>query len=205
VDRLILVRHGETAYTAEGLLNPDDLLDAPLSPGGEEAAREFGRDLAAEPVTIAVTSPRLRARRTAQLLAAGRDLPLLELEDLAEVHAGAFAGGPVTAYRQWLQSAPLAAAPPGGESVLAAADRYLAGLRRIARLPEPVVLAVMHNLPMRMALNAAAGADPVAGPVRALPHLARRELATSDLERAISALATWRAGAAAPRSLSPRR
>ncbi len=197
MDRLILVRHGETAYTADGLLNPDDLLDAPLSPAGEEAARALRRALAAEPVAIAVTSPRLRARHTAHLLTAGRDLPLLELAELAEVHAGAFAGGPVTAYRQWLESAPPTAAPPGGESVLAAADRYLAGLRRIAGLREPVVLAVMHNLPMRMALNAAGGADPVAGPVQLLPHLARRELTAADLRVAISALAAWRTDAAA--------
>ena len=197
MDRLILVRHGETAYTAEGLLNPDGVLDAPLSPGGERSARVLARALAAEPVAIVVTSPRLRCRRTAQLLAAGRDLPLLELEELAEVHAGAFAGGAVTAYRQWLQSAPLTAAPPGGESVVAAADRYLAGLRRIASLPEPVVLAVVHNLPMRIALNAAAGADPVTGPVQALPHLAREELTASDVRRAIAALTAWRAAAGA--------
>ena len=50
-----------------------------------------------------------------------------------------------------------------------------------ASLPEPVVLAVVHNLPMRIALNAAAGADPVAGSVQALPHLAREQLTASDL------------------------
>ena len=56
---------------------------------------------------------------------------------------------------------------------------------------------------MRMALNAATGADPVAGPVQALPHLAREELTASELGRAISALAAWRAAAGAAAQGSP--
>jgi broad specificity phosphatase PhoE len=199
VDRLILVRHGETAYNAERLMNPDTQIDAPLSAAGERAARELGRTLASEPIAVVVTSPRLRARRTAELLLAGRDVPVLELEldELAEIHAGSFAGGPVSAFRQWMQSSPLAAAPPGGESVLQAAGRYLTGFQRIQALPEPVVLAVLHNLPMRMVLNAAAGADPVAGPLQALPHVARADMTAPDLRRAISALTTWLVGARA--------
>lgn len=172
-------------------MNPDELVDAPLSAAGEWAARDLGRTLATEPVAAVVTSPRLRARRTAELLVPGHDVPWIELDELAEIRAGAFAGGPVDAFRQWMQTSPLDAAAPGGESVLAAAGRYLAGLRRIDRVPEPVVLAVLHNLPMRMVLNAAAGADPVAGPVQALPHLAREELTASELRRAISVLAAW--------------
>jgi broad specificity phosphatase PhoE len=198
VDRLILVRHGETAYNAERLMNPDAQLDAPLSAAGERAARELGQTLASEPIAVVVTSPRLRARRTAELLLAGRDVPVLELHELAEIDAGSFAGGPVSAFRQWMQSSPLAAAPPGGESVLAAAGRYLTGLQRIQALPEPVVLAVLHNLPMRMVLNAAAGADPVAGPLQTLPHVARADMTAPDLRRAISALTTWLVGASAP-------
>jgi broad specificity phosphatase PhoE len=118
----------------------------------------------------------------------------LELGELAEIRAGSFTGGPVSAFRQWLQSSPLDAAPPGGGSVLAAAGRYLTGLRRIQALPEPVVLAVLHNLPMRMMLNAAAGADPVAGTLQTLPHLARADMTAPDLRCAISALTTWLAG-----------
>jgi len=195
VDRLILVRHAETAHSAEGRMNPDPPVDAPLSEAGERAARELGGLLAAEPIDLAVTSPRLRARRTADLLLAGRDVPLLELEELAEIRAGAFAGGPADAFRRWVREHPIETAPPGGESVLAAGGRYLAGLRRIEALSEPVVLAVLHNLPMRMALNAGSGADPVAGPVQSLPPAGRMDMHAACLRRAIEALEAWCAGA----------
>ena len=93
-------------------MNPDAQVDAPLSEAGERAARELGQTLACEPIAVVVTSPRLRARRTAELLLAGRDVPVLELDELAEIDAGSFAGGPVSAFRQWMQSSPLAVAPP---------------------------------------------------------------------------------------------
>jgi probable phosphoglycerate mutase len=194
VDRLILVRHAETAHSAEGRMNPDPPAEAPLSQAGERAASELGGLLAEEPIDLAVTSPRLRARHTAQLLLAGRDVPLLELEELAEIRAGVFAGGPAEAFRRWVREHPIASAPQGGESVLAAAGRYLVGLRRIEARSEPVVLAVLHNLPMRMALNAGSGADPVAGPVQSLPPAGRRDMDAAGLRRAIEALAAWRAG-----------
>ena len=112
-------------------MNPDAQVDAPLSAAGERAARELGRALASEPIAVVVTSPRLRARRTAELLLAGREVPVHELDELAEIHAGSFAGGPASAFRQWMQSSPLDAAPPGGESILEAAGRYVTGLQRI--------------------------------------------------------------------------
>jgi broad specificity phosphatase PhoE len=195
VDRLILVRHAETALSAAGVIHRDAGEDAPLTAAGEAAARELGRALRSEPIAAAAASPRLRARRTAELLLDGRRLAVEPLDELAEIRSGEFAGGPAALYREWTRSHPLAAAPPGGESVLTASGRYLAGLRRLLALPGPVVLAVLHNLPMRMALNAAAGADPVAGPEQALPHLARRDLTAAELRRAIEALEAWRASA----------
>ena len=38
------------------------------------------------------------------------------------------------------------------------------------RLPEPVVLVVSHNLPLRMLMNAAAGDDPLTGPLQRIPN-----------------------------------
>lgn len=198
MDRLILARHAETAYSARGLLNPDPVVDAPLSDAGEQAAIGLGRALQGEPVGVVATSPRARARRTAELLVQGRDVRIVELEELAEVGSGSFAGGPVEAYRQWVRGHPPAAAPPGGESVLDAAGRYVAGLRWIRGRPESVVLAVLHNLPMRMALNAASGEHPTAGTLQRMQHVARADLTAAELDRAIESLDVWRAGRAPP-------
>jgi broad specificity phosphatase PhoE len=199
VDRLILVRHAETTYNAQGLMNPDSRLDALLSAAGERAARELGQSLASEPIDIAVVSPRLRTRRTAELLLAGRAVPLLELDELAEISVGSFEGSPVEAFREWVQANSLGAAPPGGESVLDAVSRYLTGLRRIQALPQPVVLAVLHNLPMRIALNAHAGDHPLAGPLKKMPHAARADMTAAELSHAIETLAAWgRSGSSKP-------
>jgi broad specificity phosphatase PhoE len=198
VDRLILVRHGETAYNARGLMNPDSELDAPLSADGEAAARRLTEALAAEPVDLIVASPRLRARQTAELLAASRGVDVRVLDDLAEIRAGSFEAGPVAAFQGWVLATPPATPAPGGESVPAAARRYLAAARLLRGEPAAVVVAVTHNLPMRMLVNAAAGADPLTGPLRRVPHATRSDLSAAELDAAIATVDAWISGLARP-------
>ena len=198
MDRLILVRHGETTYTAQGLMNPDSQLDAPLSAEGERAARRLARSLAAEPIDVIVTSPRRRARRTAELVAGGGPIAVTELDELSEIAAGSYEGGPTAEFQQWVRTAPVDAAPPGGESVLAATRRYLEAARRLQAHPESSVVAVTHNLPMRMLMNAAGGGDPLAGPLQRVPHATRADLTAAGLAAALSALTAWLEEAASP-------
>jgi ribonuclease H / adenosylcobalamin/alpha-ribazole phosphatase len=198
VDRLILVRHGETAHNARGLMNPDSDLDSPLTAGGETAARRLGRSLASEPVDLVVTSPRLRARRTAELIAGNRDVEVRVLDDLAEIRAGRFESAPVAEFQEWVLATPPATAAPGGESVLTAARRYLAAARAIRADPAAVVVAVTHNLPMRMLVNAAGGADPVTGPLRRVPQATPSHLSAAELDAAIAGLDAWISGLERP-------
>jgi phosphohistidine phosphatase len=65
--RLILVRHAEAAPG-----NPDEL--RPLTPDGRAAARELGERLAGERPDAVVSSPLLRARDTAEAIAAAAGL-----------------------------------------------------------------------------------------------------------------------------------
>jgi broad specificity phosphatase PhoE len=191
VDRLILVRHGETPYNAQGLMNPDSQLDAPLSADGEAAARRLARSLAAEQLDLIVTSPRVRARLTAELVAGGRGVEVRDIDDLAEIRAGGFESGPLAVFQEWVLATPPGTAAPGGESVLEAARRYLAAARLIQADPAAVVAAVTHNLPMRMLVNAAAGADPLTGPLRRVPHATRSDLTAADLAAAVERLEAW--------------
>jgi probable phosphoglycerate mutase len=191
VDRLILVRHGETAHNARGVMNPDSELDAPLSADGEAAAARLGRALESEPIDLIVTSPRLRARRTADLIAGGRGVDVRDLGDLAEIRAGSFEAGPVAAFQEWVLSTPPGTPAPGGESVLAAARRYLGAARLIRAEPVTVVAAVTHNLPLRMLVNAAGGADPLTGPLRRVPQATPHNLTAAELDTAITALEAW--------------
>jgi broad specificity phosphatase PhoE len=191
VDRLILVRHGETPYNAQGLMNPDSQLDAALSATGEAAARRLARSLGPEPIDLIVTSPRLRARRTAELVAGRREVKVRDLDDLAEIRAGSFEAGPVAAFQEWVLATPPGTPAPGGESVLEAARRYLDAARLIRADPATVIVAVTHNLPMRMLINAAGGADPLTGPLRRVPHATRSDVTAAELDAAIDRLEAW--------------
>ena len=63
--RLILVRHGRTEWSENG--RHTGVTDLPLLPEGEEDGRRLGRRLEEYDIAVALTSPRQRARRTAEL------------------------------------------------------------------------------------------------------------------------------------------
>jgi broad specificity phosphatase PhoE len=62
---LILIRHGETAWSKAG--KHTGRTDIPLTPAGEKAAAALAGDLAARPIAAAFSSPAQRALRTAKL------------------------------------------------------------------------------------------------------------------------------------------
>ena len=135
---IYLVRHGATEWALSG--RHTGTTDVPLTTQGESDATSVGRRLAtgASPIREVWTSPRIRARRTAELALAGAGLPVPPpvrvREDLAEWDYGAYEG---------LTSAEIAERDPdwtlwthggpGGETpdqVSARADRVLADLLR---------------------------------------------------------------------------
>jgi broad specificity phosphatase PhoE len=192
VNSFILVRHAETPYSAQGRMNPDSTVEVGLTAPGERAARGLGRDLAGQQIDAVAVAPSLRTRLTADALVADRDVPIHVIAQLAEIGVGQFEDGPVSAYTTWLRNNTLTAAPPGGESALDATSRFLAGWRRVLRLPGPVVLVVSHNLPLRMLLNAADGGDPLTGPLQRIPNVTRHDLTRDQLETGLAALRRWR-------------
>ena len=114
-----------------------------------------------------MTSPRLRARRTAELLAGRRDVEVRDLDDLAEIRAGSFEAGPVAAFQEWVLATPPEHPRPGRRERAGAARRYLAAARLIRADPAAVIVAVTHNLPMRMLVNAAGRRRPADRPAAA--------------------------------------
>jgi alpha-ribazole phosphatase len=115
------LRHGETAWNAEGRLC--GRTDVPLSATGQRQARLLAQRLKSIPVEALYSSPLGRTRETARLIgeATGREP---EVDDrLVELNYGAWEGktfeeirrtDPAT-YCAW-QSDPGRTAPPGGES-----------------------------------------------------------------------------------------
>ena len=168
MDHILLIRHAQTPANALGLMNADADTEPVLTEQGERDARAMAERLGGTHLDGIVCTARLRTRRTAELVGDGRT-PAPEIvcvPELSEIVAGAFAGRPLDEYRAWVRERPLTEAPDGGESMTAAAARYAAGMRVVAGMPHRGLLAVLHNLPLRMIANVLAGEDPVRGRVQ---------------------------------------
>ena len=87
---ILLVRHGETPWNREGRYQ--GRTDIPLSSDGETQVRELSLRLAHIPISVAISSPLSRARRTAEAVLAGRDTPLELDEGLLEISHGEWEG-----------------------------------------------------------------------------------------------------------------
>ncbi|GIJ20822.1 histidine phosphatase family protein [Micromonospora lutea] len=87
MSEILLVRHGETTWSASR--RHTSHTDLPLTPDGERQARALGPALAGRRFVAVLTSPRLRALRTAQL--AGLAVTGTD-DDLAEWRYGDYEG-----------------------------------------------------------------------------------------------------------------
>ena len=127
--RIILARHGETAWNAEGRYQGQE--DIPLSPVGEAQARSLGVRLRHVHIDRAVASPLQRALRTAEL-ALGEDRVGLLTTDagLKEIAHGEWEGLLASEIRErdaerlhaW-RHAPHEVLMPRGESLQHVLDR----------------------------------------------------------------------------------
>jgi broad specificity phosphatase PhoE len=161
MQRLILARHGESVYSLRGLLNGDPAAGVGLTERGEEESRRLGREMAGEPLDLALHTGFPRTRATLELALAGRDVRVVEEPRLADPRAGSFEGLTLDEYRAWAwNEGSRAEAPGGGESRLAIALRYAAAYRALLGRPEDTILAVIHALPIAYLLLARDGEPP---------------------------------------------
>jgi 2,3-bisphosphoglycerate-dependent phosphoglycerate mutase len=90
VTTLLLVRHGETDWNAEGRLQGHT--DRPLNDYGRRQATELAERLAGETIDAIYTSDLSRARETAEIVAARLGLPVLVDAGLREKDWGTWEG-----------------------------------------------------------------------------------------------------------------
>jgi probable phosphoglycerate mutase len=136
--RVLLVRHGETPWNAEGRYQGQT--DIPLSAVGEEQARKLGARLAEVDITRAVASPLSRARRTAELALGAHRQAMLAIDDgfseIAHGHwegklAGEIADSDSERFSAWRSAPESVLMPgPGGESLDHVIDRAWPALQR---------------------------------------------------------------------------
>jgi broad specificity phosphatase PhoE len=123
-----LARHGETEWSRDG--RHTSTTDLPLTDAGVAAAGRLGEELDGRAFALVLTSPRLRARRTAELAGypgAGVD------DDLVEWDYGEFEGVTTATIREAVPGWTVWTHPaPGGETaaeVGARVDRVIARAR----------------------------------------------------------------------------
>jgi broad specificity phosphatase PhoE len=159
VERAILTRHAESAFSAKNLLNGDPYRWNPLTRTGRRQAKRLGEQLRDEPIDLAITTRFPRTRETVDIALGDRPIPHLVVPELDDVNVGEFEGKPVEGYRQWQLHHGPADAPPGGESRVEAIQRYITGYRTVLTREESVVLVVAHGLPITAVLLALKGED----------------------------------------------
>ncbi|MFY1672416.1 bifunctional RNase H/acid phosphatase [Plantactinospora sp. WMMB334] len=164
--RLLLLRHGETEYTAQGRYSGRG--DVPLSDRGLAQSGATARRVAGlvDSVAAVVSSPLSRCTTMARIVAGGLgDPPVVVEPDLIECDFGEWEGHTFAEVRErwpteldaWLASPEVA--PPGGESFVAVGARVgRAVAKLLAGYPGETVVVVSHVSPVKIALRDALAA-----------------------------------------------
>jgi broad specificity phosphatase PhoE len=168
VELLIVARHAESTLNHEQRINGDPSVPVELTDHGREEARELGLQVANVPLDVCLHTRFSRTRDTAEIALAGRDVPFREEPLFDDIDVGELEGKTIEEYRAWKRVHARADAFPGGESLDDTARRYAQGYRAMLARSEPTILLVCHEIPLRYALNAAAGSDELDGPVHQL-------------------------------------
>ena len=158
--RILLARHGETPWNAEGRYQGQ--IDIPLSPVGEGQANALGQRLKDVRIDRAVASPLSRAQLTARLALGDARADMLQTAaDLQEIAHGEWEGLLASEIQQkdparllaWREE-PENVLMPGGESLRQVLDRSWRGLARATEGlgEDDTLLVVAHDAVNRVLL-----------------------------------------------------
>ena len=161
--RLLLLRHGETAWNRERRYQ--GWTDTPLSPEGLVQAEAAARELKEHTFAAVYSSPLRRALDTAVAIAAPHGLEVATDAAFKELGHGEWEGLTLDEARArdgalhdgWAKT-PHLVSPPGGESLAKARERVLAGLDRLrAGHADDTVCLVTHGVTVRILILEALG------------------------------------------------
>lgn len=159
---IVLIRHGQTEWSAGG--KHTSYTDIDLTPDGERQAREIGDRVAGRSFAAVISSPRRRARRTADL--AGLAVTDVD-DDLAEWNYGRYEGITTAEIHEteptwslWTDGAPKGETPA---QVGARVDRLLAKAVKLLDDDEGDVALVGHGHCLRVVGARWIGLPPAGG------------------------------------------
>ena len=152
---LYVIRHAESQWNPigryQGLLNPD------LSERGEKQAKILAEELKNKGIELVYTSPLLRTKRTAEIIAKTLNVPLVEDERVIEIDHGIWSGKLVEEVKKefpemfelWIKE-PWKVDFPEGENLLAVYKRVKGFIEDIKKKHEGQTVAVIsHTVPIR--------------------------------------------------------
>lgn len=153
---IILIRHGETDWNIEGRYQGQ--ADPPLNSKGLLQAQQLVRELKESSPDILYTSPLLRTRQTADILASKWSIPVIDEPRLMEIHQGDWQtrlrSEIETLYpdlfSEW-ETNPWNVSPPGGEHLSEVQSRVNAAIDEIAASdPHQKIGIVTHRIPIAL-------------------------------------------------------
>lgn len=189
---LIVARHGESEYSARGLLNGDPSVQVGLTEEGDRQAQALCEALRDVAIDLCVTTQFPRTQRTAELALHGRGIPVEIWADLNDPLAGSWEGQPTVDYLGWASEAPsFEPVPGGGHSRHAVVTRCARAYRALLERPEGTILAVLHALPIAYLLGALDGSAPEPRMRRAVLYAEPYPVAAASLAAAVNVLEGW--------------
>ena len=184
----VAVRHAQSTLNVERRVNGDPSRPVGLTEQGEEEARQLAVQVANIPFDVCFHTRFGRTRETAAIALEGREVPFREEPLLDDIDVGDLDGVPVDDYRAWKRAHTRGDRFPGGESLDEAAARYAQAWKRIFDAPHDLVLVVCHEIPLRYALNGAAGSNELDGPVHDLRNAAPYLFDEDGMRRAVAGI-----------------
>ncbi len=164
--RVYLVRHGATELSDEDRFA--GAIDVRLSDEGREQARQLGKRLEGDPISVAFASPMVRTMDTAGLIVAPHGLGVTPVDGLREIAHGRWERKTRAEVEQEFpeeyeryETDPFSFAPTEGESGLQVTARALPALLKIVEEhTDQRILVVSHKATIRLLLSSLLGFDP---------------------------------------------
>ncbi|MGH3071225.1 MAG: histidine phosphatase family protein [Gaiellaceae bacterium] len=182
----VLVRHGQSELNVTRRVNGDPSVPVELTAQGEAEAKALGVQMAGIELDLCVHTRFGRSRRTAEVALSGRAVAV-EVEPLLDdIDVGELEGRTIDEYRAWKRARQRRDPFPGGESLDAAALRYAKAYEALLARSERRILVVCHEIPVRYAVNAAAGSNDLDGPVHEMRNCVPYVFDEAGLERAVT-------------------
>lgn len=161
--KLYIIRHGQTPWNAVKRLQGRSDID--LNENGRQLARITGEALKDVPFYAAFTSPLTRAKQTAELVLAGRTVPVIEDERLIEISFGIYEGKCFQGaaceiadpdFHNFFDAPQKYRTPEGGESLDEVEKRTADFMRDVCsrpKLQDKTILVSTHGCALRGLLN----------------------------------------------------